>query len=93
MEFEWDAQKAEINEKRHGISFEYAAQIFLDPLRIEFEDNRTNYGEVRKISIGLIDGELIVLVVFVEREKIRIISARKAVKHERRQYNNLQVGR
>lgn len=49
MEFEWDAEKAEQNLKKHGVSFEEAELVFYDPSRIETEDGRENYGEDRPV--------------------------------------------
>jgi uncharacterized DUF497 family protein len=47
MEFEWDSGKAEANLRKHRVSFEEAARVFLDPQRIETIDDRENYGEDR----------------------------------------------
>jgi uncharacterized DUF497 family protein len=47
MEFEWDSGKAEANLRKHRVSFEDAARVFLDPHRIETVDDRENYGEDR----------------------------------------------
>ena len=90
MNFEWDANKARRNLEKHGIRFEIAAKVFLDPDRVQVIDNRKDYGEARLITFGRIDGRLYV-VVFTEnepRQTIRIISARKANKRERRQHDN-----
>ena len=84
--FEWDDKKAHNNLIKHGIGFEVATKTFFDLFAVEFEDTRKDYGEVRTCLIGMVEATLL-MVVYVEREeKIRIISARKAVKHERAYY-------
>ncbi|HEY0295356.1 MAG TPA: BrnT family toxin [Bordetella sp.] len=52
MEFEWDIAKAERNWHKHGVSFNMAARVFLDPGRIEAFDDRSAYGEDRWATIG-----------------------------------------
>ena len=86
MEFEWDKNKNRQNLEKHGISFEEAQEIFYGVI-FTFVDRRFEYGEIREISIGAIQGIVIVTVVHTERNnKIRLISARKATPKERRQY-------
>ena len=88
MNFEWDEKKNLLNIKNHGISFEYAARVFVDPLRKEdYDDRHSNIEENRTFAIGIAEGRLF-FVSFIEpdTETIRIISARKANKHERRYY-------
>ena len=88
MNFEWDADKAQNNLEIHGIRFEVAATVFLDPDRVQVVDDRFDYGERRLVTYGKIDGRLIV-VVFTEdpdTNTIRIISARKANDRERRRH-------
>lgn len=87
MEFEWDENKNRTNSKKHGISFEKAITIF-DFEILAKEDTRKDYGEKREISLGLLEGKIVVVVVYTRREgKIRIISARKANKEERETYH------
>ena len=89
MDFEWDANKAADNFRRHRVSFEDAAQVFLDPYRIETFDGRDAYGEDRWITVGLVEPALLAVVYTVRGkvgETIRLISARKADAHERTQY-------
>jgi uncharacterized DUF497 family protein len=88
MIFEWDEEKNKANVKKHGIDFETAAHVFKDKNRIEYYDIEHSVFEDRYITIGEIDEVLIViLVVYTERsDAIRIISARKATKQERRAY-------
>jgi uncharacterized DUF497 family protein len=78
VDFEWDAAKAEINERKHGVSFEVAVGVFEDSERIERLD-------------GLIDGIEIYVVYVARGEAIRLISARRASRHEREEYWNRTV--
>ncbi len=87
LRFEWDASKARTNLLKHGISFEEAATVFYDDLaRIE-DDADHSMGEERELIFGRSAEARFLLVSFNERgNSIRIISARKATKHERRRY-------
>ena len=86
MKFEWDEDKNRQNIVKHGLRFEDAARIF-DGFTVDLLDDRFDYGEPREISIGLIGGLTVVVVVHTDRAgMIRIISARPAVKAERRMY-------
>jgi uncharacterized protein len=87
MEFEWDAAKAALNFKRHRVAFEDAARVFLDSGRLEIYDGREDYDEDRWASIGQVYGSILYVVYTVRYEDtIRIISARKANSHEKKQY-------
>ena len=92
MDFEWDARKAAVNLRKHHVSFEDAARVFLDPNRIETYDGRDAYGEDRWKTVGMADPALLA-VVYTARGKdgeiIRLISARKADAHERAQYREV----
>jgi len=86
--FTWDPRKARANQRKHGVSFEQAARVFSDPLALSKLDDTPGYGEVRWITMGQIDGAIL-LVAHTDEEDddgIHIISARKATKHERRHY-------
>lgn len=92
MDFEWDALKAALNLRKHRVSFEDAARVFLDPNRIETYDGRDAYGENRWKTVGMVEPALLVVVYTVrgdEGDIIRLISARKADAHERRQYREI----
>jgi uncharacterized DUF497 family protein len=78
MEFEWDERKAVENLQKHGIDFLDAIAIFLDPYRLEGEDEWKEYGELRLKTIGMVEGRLLVVVYTLRQERIRMISARKA---------------
>jgi len=88
MEFEWDEKKAVLNERKHDVPFPFATRVFLDENRLEWADTRQQYGEPRWISIGLIDDIEIVVAYTVRGDTIRLISARKAERHEREDYWN-----
>lgn len=84
--FEWDEKKNRENIQRRGISFQRAKTIFDGIVYTEIDD-RDDYGEVREKSIGLMEGVVAAVVIHTDRNgKIRIISARKADKQERRDY-------
>ena len=86
MNFECDNRKNELNIDKHGFDFNDADRIFNLPMVVDF-DGRSDYGEDRWIGTGILD-ERIVIVVFTEPnpETIRIISLRKALSYERRNY-------
>jgi uncharacterized DUF497 family protein len=85
MQFDWDENKRHANIRNHAIDFQDAVTIF-DGNIITIEDERFDYDEQRFISLGLMKGNVIV-VVYIERGEItRIISARKATKYEQINY-------
>jgi uncharacterized protein len=55
MEFEWDAGKAAYNLGKHGVPFEYAARVFLDLHRLDRKDERRDYREERRVTLGAIE--------------------------------------
>ena len=82
--FEWDESKAALNLRRHGVSFEEAAAVFSDPLAYTFEDPDHSVGEERLLTFGYSHAGRLLAVVHAERSRaIRIISARRATRHER----------
>ena len=85
LQFEWDEEKERINIKKHGVSFDVAAQVFFDQNRIEILDDAHSIHEERYVTIGMAGD--ILFVVYTERTpKIRLISARIATARERRAY-------
>jgi uncharacterized protein len=88
MGFQWDARKSASNEVKHGISFEQAAQIFRGPV-LKTLDDRIDYGEARFVALGVYDGEVLSVVVTERGGDLRLISARKANRHEREKYQSL----
>jgi uncharacterized protein len=92
-EFEWDEEKAASNKKKHGVTFEEAATVFADPLAAIFDDEAHSVEEQREIIIGHSEEDRLLLVSFTERAgAIRIISARRATKRERRDYEENPQG-
>ena len=92
MDFEWNHDKAASNLRKHGVSFEEAARVFLDPNRIETFDGRQAYGEDRWKTVGLVEPALLAVVYTVRGrggDVIRMISARKADADERAQYREI----
>ncbi len=86
LEFGWDEEKAALNERKHGVPFPFATRVFLDENRLEWMDTRQEYEEPRWVTIGLIDGIEIVVAYTLRGDTIRLISARKAERHEREDY-------
>ncbi len=86
MNFEWDEDKNQENIRKHGFDFADAWEIFEAPVRTAL-DTKEDYGEARWNGIGLL-GNRIVVVVFTEcgEDTIRIIPLRKALKHERKKF-------
>lgn len=85
-DFEWDPAKAAANKRMHGVTFEEAAQVFDDPFAVERIDDREAYGEERINILGRCDG-ILLHVTYTERgDAIRIISARRAERHEQDHY-------
>ena len=87
MTYEWDPAKAAANVKKHGVSFEEAASVFLDPSALTFWDPDHSAEEDREITIGRSAQQRVLFVAHAPREdRIRIISARRATSKERRQH-------
>ncbi len=90
MKFEWDENKNKINQKKHGIAFDEVKVIFEDDYSILFDDPDHSDDEDRFLIIGMSDNKGICIVSHCYRgadEIIRIISARKATKTERKIYD------
>ena len=90
--FEWDPGKARENCKKHGVRFEQATTVFMDPRALSVYDNEHSDKEDRWITLGLSAGGSLLIVhhTFTEinekNVRIRIFSSRKAGKHEIEQY-------
>jgi uncharacterized protein len=92
MRYEWDENKNERNLEKHGLSFETASLVFDDPNALSIPDRIEN-GEERWQTIGMIENIVIVMVAHTiklkaesQEEIIRIVSARKATRAERQEY-------
>ncbi|MGH9946346.1 MAG: BrnT family toxin [Pyrinomonadaceae bacterium] len=89
--FEWDPQKAILNLEKHGITFEEAMSVFVDPLSLTVSDPIHSDEENRFIILGHSIVENLLVVVHADRgDRIRIISVRRATPAERRRYENEQ---
>ena len=85
--FEWDPEKAEANLSKHGVSFAEAVTAFGDPLSMNMPDPDHSEGEQRFIVLGVSDRYRLLVVSYTDRsQRTRIISARLATRHERKQY-------
>jgi uncharacterized DUF497 family protein len=88
MQFEWDARKAKINFAKHGVSFDEAVCVFLDPRCYSEKDQRHDYGETRINTIGIVNQTLVATVTHTDRNNVtRLISARPASRQERKKYH------
>ena len=89
MNFEWDENKNQINQRKHGISFEEAQAVFEDEHAILFDDPEHSDYEDRFLLIGMSEAANVCIVCHCYRESdtvIRIISARKATRKEAERY-------
>ena len=87
LEFEWDPEKAIHNSHKHGVSFREAAMVFNDTLAITYYDDAHSYDEQRFVTLGISDvGRVLVVCHTLIGKYIRLISARKATRHERNFY-------
>lgn len=85
-DFEWDEAKAAENYAKHGVGFEHAQLVFNDIFAVEGYDDSLVYGEDRFTIIGMVEG-VPLFVVYTERaHRIRLISARRATRHEQDDY-------
>lgn len=90
--FSWDARKALNNLKKHAVSFEEAATVFVDPDALDWDDAEHSYAEQRSKRLGSSLSGRVLIVVYTQRrlkhgqEVIRIISARQATRKERQAY-------
>jgi hypothetical protein len=87
LTFEWDPDKADENERKHGVSFAEAATVFGDPLSLTVGDPDHSVGEARFLTIGMSHRQRLVVVAHADREDaVRLISARAATRVERKAY-------
>jgi hypothetical protein len=87
LNFEWDADKARGNYRKHRVSFEEGVTVFGDPFSITIDDPDHSADEQRYIDIGTSDQDRVLVVSYTERGgSIRIISCRRATRSERRRY-------
>ena len=87
MRYEWDPAKAAANQRKHRVSFDEAATVFLDPLAMSAPDPDRSAGEVRYITFGMSSLARLLVVSHTYRQgAMRIISARRADRSERKMY-------
>ena len=87
LSFEWDENKAKSNLAKHGVSFEEASTVFGDPLSLTIPDPAHSQAEDRSIIVGNSHRRKLLVVVHTERgDNVRIISARRASRRERKSY-------
>jgi hypothetical protein len=96
IRFEWDPVKARTNQRKHGVAFEDAMHVFDDPHALFEEDRDDESGELRWHAIGLIGEVAVVLVAHTMREEgedeiVRLISARRATRQERKRYEETRA--
>lgn len=88
LNFEWDELKAAINFAKHGVTFADASSVFDDPFALDIEDRSMDYGEVRRRIIGIGNGRFLTVIYTERGDTIRLISARRSSRIERREYDN-----
>jgi hypothetical protein len=86
--YEWDAEKAADNQRKHGVSFDEATTVFLDPLALSFDDPDHSLTERRFITIGMTTNQRVVFVSHADgdNDRIRIIGARETTSRETYDY-------
>ena len=89
--FDWDPQEAKANQLEHGVSFEEAATAFLDPDGLDGEDLEHSLGELRRLRLAKSSRGRVLVIAYTERRRdyeeiTRIISARRASRKERKNY-------
>lgn len=90
MRYSYDPAKKKSNLIKHGLDFDEAKRVIESGNTVTFEDNRYDYDEPRFITLGNLDGSIVVIVTTESDSEIRIISMRKADKNEQKIYfNNL----
>ncbi len=87
LRFEWYGPKGAANRAKHKVTFDEAASVFRDPLGRIIDDPRHSEGEKRFVLLGQSEKRRLLVVMFTERgEAIHLISARRATRRERREY-------
>jgi uncharacterized DUF497 family protein len=91
LTFEWDSRKARSNLAKHGVGFEEASTVFGDPLSLTIPDPEHSLAEQRYITIArAFNGKLLVVVHTDRGDNIRIVSARRASRRERKSYEEVE---
>ena len=87
MQYSYDKNKNALNIKKHGLNFKDAYLVIESGKTVTFEDNRFNYDEQRYVTLGFLGVVLVVIVTRETESEVRIISMRRATRHEREIYN------
>jgi hypothetical protein len=87
LDFGWDSAKAKADRKKHGVSFSAAARVFDDTHRVEWLDTREVRSEELFVTVGEVNGQVLAVVYTMRRERVRIISARRASRTEKDEYH------
>ena len=85
MRFEWDEEKNQSNQRKHGLNFADVPHVFTGRT-LTFEDSRQTYGESRYLTVGSLAGRVVIIAHTVRGDATRIISMRKANARERARY-------
>jgi uncharacterized DUF497 family protein len=85
--FDWDPAKKASNARKHSVTFEEASEVFDDPRRIEWPPSDPADDEERFTTVGLVRMRVLAVVYTERGHLIRVISARKASRDERRRYD------
>ena len=88
LRFTWGEAKAAINFVKHRLAMEHGARLWSDPYRLEQESKRPHSDEDRRLTIGAVDGVILVAVYVIRDDVIRLISVRQAKRRERRRYQD-----
>jgi uncharacterized protein len=96
MRFEWNGEKARLNQRKHGVGFEEAMHVFEDPFALFEPDRVDDSGELRWQAVGLVGGIVVLAVAHTirtggEDEVIRLISARRSTRKERNRYEQTRT--
>lgn len=86
QQFDWHPPKATANWRDHGVTFEQGAKAIGDMFAVDWIDDREDYGEERSNLLGMCDGVLLHVTYTERNERIWIISARRAERHEQDTY-------
>jgi uncharacterized protein len=87
VRFEWNAGKAAANLKKHGVSFDEASSVFFDPLSATGDDPDHSLDERRSVTFGMSSSRRLLVVAHIQHDDaIRIITARRATRAERKLY-------
>ena len=91
MEYEWDASKDKANISKHGLPLAFAIHVFNDKNKVQVEDNRKEYGEVRNLTYGVVNKRLFCACWTMRSSICRIISVHPVhSKRKRKYYDNYQ---